>query len=252
MSNSGRTKKRRWPQILITSALLVVGGLVSIFMFGIVTGTEFCPQTFEVRRFQYLQLPIVGVQVFGIDRVDETPSLCSTLTTRGYVLEQKGKKTWDLIETSEGPETVEADAKILTSYLGVGFFGETIETEKWTQKNADLAKVFWPAVADLARANVYFLMPELFDLRHEGQTEDELTASIDDLFSTRLTELGTLQQKLGNASFAGEIFALVLKRDPSNETARLGKAECDATSKNADEDADDAEETNGTSEASAE
>ncbi len=56
------------------------------------------------------------------------------------------------------------DAAILARYLDLKDDEGELLWLAWSKKEPKLAKVFWPAVAEAARREMYVLVPDLFHL----------------------------------------------------------------------------------------
>ena len=64
---------------------------------------------------------------------------------------------------------VNGDADILVRYLEAQDAEDYYVWVKWSEKNANLAKAFWPAVSRLAQEEQYVFIPDLFELAKSGR-----------------------------------------------------------------------------------
>ena len=157
--------QRAIPFVIFTLIVFVVLVLMTM-IFGQVSGEEFCPDTFERRRFHYYQIPILRIQVTGVSREDAGIGMASTVADHApNVVTNPTSKTWDLVSSSRvGAFEWLGDAKILCDLLTIRDANRKYAWEEWSETYPKLADAFWPVVADVAQAGSYILMPELFDL----------------------------------------------------------------------------------------
>src|SRR6185295_6799185 len=95
-SGSGRWVGKIVMAIAATLALLVVGFLATM-VFGIVTGKEFCPHTFERRGFAFREIPFTGIQISSISRDTDSGIVELYIIKQGYIVpDQTEPKTWHL------------------------------------------------------------------------------------------------------------------------------------------------------------
>ncbi len=195
-SNSGtpRSPFRKWllGGLVGLAALLVIGSVcVSLVaMFGSVKGTEFCPQTFERRRFSLLEIPWVGIPIRNPTRDDITGSVETYLVAEKlWIPDQVTAPDWQLVELRRGlGEPTKGDAALLMAYLDACFDDGNHVWQQWSDEHADLAKVLWPAVGEAARRGDYLVVPTLFEEARGASSPAELQKA---LAATMPKEVGT-------------------------------------------------------------
>lgn len=181
-------------------ALLVVF-LVLLFcslVFGTVWGEEFSPDTFDRRTFTYQEIPLIHVQIWPITRTNSASSLEQLLTKNKLIpASTNATPRWDLVSmTHVKPGSEKCDARILCLYFGnEGLAPNTVWLD-WTQSNAELAKVFWPVVAKVARQQLYIFVPDLFEAARQATDPKKFQAELDLLLARKYREFGELQQGL--------------------------------------------------------
>jgi hypothetical protein len=143
---------------------LLLAAVMWIGIFGSVRGEEFSPDTFKRRTFKYQEIPLLGWRIGSVWHEDVSGPLEKRLQTERDLVPASphAPPRWDLIAMVHGAESYDGDAEILRRYLTAGDESSPFWLE-WTQKHADLAKVFWPIVAAAARSGRYVRLPELFE-----------------------------------------------------------------------------------------
>ncbi len=202
--------------ILLLSGVVIVYG---VLWFGTVNGEEFSPDSFKRRTFRYIQLPLFGAQITPIRHTDTTNDLEKYLSNE--TLYPKSKKTatrWDLVRGSSGVGShTQGDARILTQYLDT-FNAEGDEVWlKWSEDNTELAKVLWPAVAKVARDELYSFVPELFVLARTAESPVELQDSIDQTLANKYLLTAETFEELGDEELAAELYAQALHHAPDQD-----------------------------------
>ena len=231
MATSATPKRSASPgntlhRVLIT-AVSVVGALalltLCVFWFGGVRGEEFSPDTFERRHFFYYEIPLVHVQCWPIRRTPMTHSLDKFLEDQKLLPPPKklSEQEWHLALMSRGAKLVrEGDALILCSYLDTYETGGDMIWEVWSKRNAELAKILWPVLADLAHGNQYVVVPDVMDLAKSATEPAAFRKSLDQLLATQFTEMADARQKLGHHARAAELYAEALKHIPPGHADR--------------------------------
>jgi tetratricopeptide (TPR) repeat protein len=219
-----------WKKILLGLILVLVAMcLISVPMmeYGVVTGEEFSPARFHRRSYHYWEIPLVHVQITPLQKQDETNDL------ENYLLQKKlirpaneATPRWDLVRLRRAHlEAPPGDALILCRYLDQkNDEGEFIWLE-WSKKEPQLANVFWPAVAEAARREVYIVAPELFHLADSTSSPDDLKQKLADHLARQYEQLGRVAQQLGRASRAAEMFSVALRYDPKSSPAAEGRTQ---------------------------
>lgn len=218
----------------ILIAALLLGGvgtliLIGIASFGLVTGEEFAPDTFQQRSYYYYHLPLIQLKITPVTRRTERHALASLLVEQGYIESKSPPKRWDLIAAFRGGRSWRrGDAQILNFYLsapndqqsGIGFW------ETWTNNHSEKARILWPEVAQLARRNLYFLIPPLFDVALEHGQPADLRNDLNDVLARSYEELAGAEQQMGDYQTAMRHYGEALRYDPNRPASIAGRAEC--------------------------
>jgi len=200
MSSPRSASPRHWPRWLaicgwsligVLAAALVV--LIATLTFGAVHGTEFCPQTFERRSYSYYELPILRIQVTGERHEDLTGATEVVLTSKNYITAPaNGRKDWHVLVGSRGSRLRRpGDAGLLITYLDAKDSEDDHRWARWSEKHANLAKVFWPAVQELALREKYLVVPDLFDHAKSISDASELKKQLDRLVAEKIGRANT-------------------------------------------------------------
>ena len=200
----------------LSLATLVVG-LMAVSMFGNVRGEEFSPQTFSRRTFSYRQLPVFNIQITALVREPHQDALGVFLRTHKYIPPVAGKPTWDLTWHANGASPpIRADAAILTDYMDTTDTGSAPYWLTWSRSHPSIAKVLWPEAAELARRELYLLIPELFDLAQQAKTPNQLKQQWRKRLTARLGRLAEGDMANEQWTRAEELLQWGVQRDPQN------------------------------------
>jgi hypothetical protein len=196
-----------WLWCLVATLGVAVAVLIATLLFGQHGGEEFCPDTFTRRSFFYFQIPLLGIQVTPIFRDDTTNSLENYLVAGKFVTRMPtDKPRWDLVTSlSAGSRVVRGDAEILCIYLDMADEKRRLIWQAWSDSNPESATVLWPLVAQLARQQLYLLLPELFELANAESDPKTLAQKLDRSLGRQYGRLAEIQQKLGNRERAREL-----------------------------------------------
>ena len=235
---------RRWFWNLALGAVIIVGSLVGIvLLLGRVSGREFLPDRFEVRRFSFLEIPLLRIQVSPV-RYTPTPSaLARYLRTTGKVTpftsegEEVRGDQWHLVELRRGDGALlHADAKLLVDFLyqpadrslsPAGTVGggparsqagpqRQHQWHQWSLEHPAQAAVLWPRVQRLAHRRLYLLIPDLFRIAEETQSGPALRAAIDTLLLRRYEQMIAESQSAGQHALAESIRQAALADYPDD------------------------------------
>ncbi len=147
------------------------------------SGNEFCPQTFEVRHFNY-KTALVRWDSYGMDRAPAVqipgPAITDHLITANSNA-QLNRKRWDLVEGNTQWSAKQGAAKILVDLLNLSHSGSSWDLQTWSQTHNALAAELWPRVQTLAIHNLYFSIPELVDLALAGPSVADFVQTADRL-----------------------------------------------------------------------
>jgi hypothetical protein len=171
--------------------LLLGAGLLFVLtiMFGTVNGQEFCPETFERRRYHYVQLPLVHVQLTGEDDKDISGATEVFVTSQKYFRKKSpANPQWHTITTQRGARAETGDARLLIEYLDAKNSDEYHRWVKWSEDHPKLAAELWPAVQQLAEQRQYLAIPDAFDLAKAADDPATLKQQLDTLLKTRLSK----------------------------------------------------------------
>jgi hypothetical protein len=178
---TGKGRAANWLFGILATLGLAVVVLIATLLFGQHGGEEFCPDSFTRRSFFYFQIPLVGIQVTPIFRDDTTNSLENYLVAGKFVTRTStDNPRWDLVTAlSAGSQVARGDADILCSYLDTTGDNAGLYWQHWSDTNPAAAKILWPFVAQLARQQLYLLVPELFELAGAESDPKALTRKLE-------------------------------------------------------------------------
>ena len=208
--------------MLIASLVAIPIAAVVLLSMGITAGEEFSPDDFTRRRFFYNRIPIFNWTVFKKTYTDTTPNFEQDLLSNNLITAANNvPQVWHLSEDSgveyDGLQPTECDARFLVDYLDLQGTESNSYWEQWNEKHPQLAKIFWPVVADLARHEMYLAIPDIMRMAMAVDAEAEQQAGMKtnqkaqgESFQTRLnkmavdsyTELGELDQQAGRTERA--------------------------------------------------
>ena len=232
--SSRRNSSSQGHMIGFAAVGLIIAGVVTAVLtsaFGFVDGEEFSPDNFTRRQFSYYRLPLVGAQITPITRKDQTNELESHLTKEKLVTEiptTDDKRRWDLVVARTGLPSnrrvfTQGEAQILCSYLDVEVEGKNYWLE-WSKKHAEAAKILWPAIAKLARQELYVFVPPILVLARGITDGADFPQQLDSLLAQKYLELAKTQQQLGKHEAAVELFTEAITHAPQLAEAYSGRA----------------------------
>ena len=198
--------------ISIFLALFVAG---AVFLFGGVSGEEFCPQRFMLRSFTYYRIPFAGTQVWPVS-FGKSYRGTNALTTHLRANSLLGPTSnspirWDIVNLNQaGSSQDRGDAEILVRYLQQPGARGAEDWLKWTTntKNQDLAATFWPIVAKLADAKLYILVPDVFDAARASESAPEFVAWVRDDLNKSIADLAAAELDRNNTKRVDELRAI--------------------------------------------
>ncbi|MDA1052659.1 MAG: hypothetical protein O3C40_19560 [Planctomycetota bacterium] len=209
--------------------LLLIGIVLvyAVLYFGSVNGEDFSPDSFHRRRFAYLELPLIGVQITPIRHTDTTNDLERYLAAQKLLPKPaKPDDRWDLVVANQGVRGgIQGDARILSQYLDAMNEDRDSIWLKWSEAHVEMAKVLWPAVAEVARHELYSFVPELFVLARSASTPDQLQNSIDQALADKYLLTAETFEALEQNDFAAELFTEVLRHAPDRAETVRGRDE---------------------------
>ncbi|MBI2478720.1 MAG: hypothetical protein HYV60_08835, partial [Planctomycetia bacterium] len=136
----------------------------------------------------------------------------------------KPENRWDLVVASIGRRSgTQGDARILCQYLdAVNKDGDSIWL-KWSEDHVEMAKVLWPAIAKVARQELYSFIPELFVLARSSSAPDQLQQGIDQTLADKYLLTAETFDALDQKDVATELFAEVLRHAPDRAEMVRGR-----------------------------
>lgn len=177
---------------------------VLVVLFGSVEGEEFSPQNFERRQYSFYCVPFTRWQISPTFRTSIASSLESKLRTDRLVnTAPQGAATWDLMRVGGSLGQQTAAAGLLGDFLDAGMLGYT--WEEWTDKNPARAKVFWPAIQEVAELGAYELVPDLFDFASSHANDATFAAELRQHLSRAYASLADDYSRTGQEERAKRI-----------------------------------------------
>ena len=221
-ARSSRPKRRR---IILPCLLLVAAGLVGFLVLlsmSQVTGSEFSPDSFSLRSFSYRRIPGTRIVLNRIEYTDLDESLADYLTARKWLPPVTGNDDprWDLVHDNRtNPASHVCDARYLTENL-FGLSGNDLIA--WSDIHPDLAAIFWPAVAKLARSGLYWAVPELLEQLQLGEngkqpTTGSFRVAVDAELARQFLNEGIDRLVAGDADGAIEALTISIETVPTAE-----------------------------------
>ena len=157
--------KKNWrtPTLIVVLVLLLAIPPLGLILFSIgqMFGEEFSPDDFSSRSFSYNHIPWLNMTIAGIEYEDSTSVLAQELRRDGWIpTTNHSPQRWHLASDLHQPESSrDYDARFLLDFLKLPNVWST-----FNQEHPDKAKVFWPAVAHLARNEMYVYVPSVMQL----------------------------------------------------------------------------------------
>lgn len=221
--------------LFVVVGLVVTMGvvLITIAQYGLVTGEEFSAENFSRRQFTYYEIPMIGIQVWPIDRTDKTNDLERFLISEKLINEVKtsdAQRRWDLVlathGSADGQQLVfsEGQARILSSYLDAENADKKNVWLEWSKQHQELAKVVWPIVAKLARQELYVFIPDLLLAARGAADAAEFQQRMNRMLAEKYLDLAKTQQQLGRHELAVELFTECISLAPQLADALTGRA----------------------------
>jgi len=187
-----KKKKKSGLAFVITLVVsIVVVSLSFLFLkaWGEKSGTEFSPDDFAFRRFDYCRLPILNWTYRGIKYTDIKNTVGDTLLADDWIRKTgRDPKRWHLVrEKASGfgssLHSLDCDAHFLTDYFDMYEDEGDNRIALWNDAQPKSAKIFWPLLAEMARGSLYLQIPEVMEFALEYPDADK-----SDLFEQELKE----------------------------------------------------------------
>ncbi|MFN7874851.1 MAG: hypothetical protein ACK5PB_06005 [Pirellula sp.] len=145
--------------IVLVVLLVISMALLWFFNGQSIAGAEFCPQTFQLRSFQYRRMLWVKTIV------SPTKLTSANLPVSTAVLQHLKRlpnERWDIVHVSEGAREDVRPPQILIQAISpstsTGSFWDS-----WSSKHPDLAAVTWPLVQEAAVLQAYEIVPDILE-----------------------------------------------------------------------------------------
>lgn len=129
---------------------------------GWISGEEFCPHNFQMRRFTYWQPRFYSKGYYKTEEYNIT--FAAELMATG-TLPTSSQERWDLVNDNySNPLNREFEARFLADLLNRRSSSGDLFWVAWSSDNVELAKRFWPLVSRLAVDRLYLVIPEVFSV----------------------------------------------------------------------------------------
>ena len=138
-------------------------------------------------------------------------------------------KRWDLVAAHRGGQVWRTgDAQILCQYLDAWDHNNDLTSywETWTTDHPALAKVLWPEIATLARRELYFLIPGLFEKALEHDKPQPLQNDLNQVLARHYDLLAAAESELGHLETAVQFYSDALSHQAGRTSSLQGRAAC--------------------------
>lgn len=180
----GKKKKQkgRWFVIIVVLTTVIVVPLTYLFLvaWGEKSGTEFSPDDFSFRQFDYCRLPFFGWTHRGIKHTVSENDFASTLIDDDWIRPSgRSPKRWHLVNEhsssfiSVSQHSIDCDAHFLTDYFDMVDKEGLNRVANWNDTQPKSAKVLWPLIAEMARGNLYLQVPKVMEFALEYSQPDK-------------------------------------------------------------------------------
>jgi len=223
-SKSG-LKLRSWVVVISTLALSLLTFFI-VYTQGHVTGREFAPSHFQLRKFSFYEIPLLHLQITPIRRSGETLPAATYVRQSTLINSPKGApKDWNLVFLSRGLSgTTPADAQLLIDQLEM--YGQSDPFwRKWSIDHPKHAAIVWPHVQRLAQRELYVLVPMVLELAQKEMPADSLATKIDDLLKRQYRLLVTDMLAADRGELAQTLLAEAVSDYPNDAELQKLNAE---------------------------
>ncbi len=217
---------RRW--VVIVAAILSTLMLFAVVRLqGRVTGQEFSPTHFQVRKFSFYEIPLLHLQITPIKRSGNTPRSATYLRQTSLISKPQGPPTlWHLISITRGiTGTTPGDAHLLVDQL-------TLTTDsnpfwrQWSIDHPQHAAQLWPLIQRLAERELYILTPGLLELALIEQPVGKFAQQADQWLLEEYIKLVQDMREAKRDELAGQLLEEALSDFPGDaELLRLRRSE---------------------------
>jgi hypothetical protein len=205
-----------------TAAVFVL--LTTVIRYGFVHGEEFAPDTFQRRSYRYYELPLIRLKITPVKRTVHRPSLEEMLVNKSYVPKKEPPDRWDLVAAYRGVSPWrQGDAQLLCDYLDAEDTTDNFRNywEKWTEDHPELAKVLWSEIAQLARRDLYALIPPLFERAVAHDDPAQLRQDLQGILAAQYELLAEAEQVCGRLETAARYSAEAQRYESQSTTSRV-------------------------------
>ena len=225
--SSSRSTTLMW---VVGILALIVLPIIVIYLFvgGQIFGEEFSPDDFSRRQFSYNVMPLFKVTLRGIQHQNSTSAFEQSLVTGGWITVPPETKRWHLIYDS-GPQndSPDFDASILTSLLNESTTDGANFWQTWNDTHPKLGKILWPAVAKLARNNLYWATPDILQAAKNvtGDDDPHFKPLLDKQVAAAFADQADILHMAGDHSKAIEFYTIAIETLATRD-AFLGRSQC--------------------------
>ena len=207
---------KRWVAVCSIFVLTLVVFIV-VRTQGFVSGQEFSPTHFQLRKFSFYEIPLLHIQITPIKRSGATPRTATYVRQNSLIRPGTGAPTnWHLVSISRGlTGSTPADANLLIDQLNLKSGGDEF-WRKWSVDHPKRAQILWPAIQKLAERELYILMPSLFELAQIDQTNETLQQNLDRLMQRQYRGLIQDMQAANRDDLARELLVEASKDYPQD------------------------------------
>lgn len=166
-----KKKRKNLPGILLLLAIALCG-LLSFSYVGTINGTEFSPNTFQIRSFNYLRIPGTMSRLGPTTLGPSTPA--TELEILKHLTRQSGPDTWHPIAILNSNTAPKYPAALLVESLTRKSPEGNSIWATWSTKNPELASTLWPFIQWMALNNIYVEIPSILEFAeiYSGPIED--------------------------------------------------------------------------------
>lgn len=199
------------PNRLLLAGGIVAGVLLSltiwVWMFGQVRGEEFNPYTWDLREFNYTEVPGLRMQVRKVRRTAKGSNVVLAIKNGAWFPASTSPSRWDLVSGARTAVPQLGDAAILTKYFDARDASRNFYWEAWTTAHPLLAAELWPVVVWLARQELYVVVPDMMELARGKQASQAATlrSELDATLVSRLADVAKMLEQQGDAERAAKV-----------------------------------------------
>ena len=215
MNSAQGKRSNRWLDSIPYVIMAVVGLILLVLfvsIFGYVRGEEFSPEAFARREYSFYRIPFTSIQIRPT-RHRSTSNFLERRIASDLKVVSTGHPTakWDIVHSRQAQwEPYEGDAKILSDYLSLRNADGDLIWNIWTNEHQELADILWPTIADVAKARLYVLIPDILDIAANPVTPDQLKNDLQALIEREALEIAAKLQENEQHEFAIRAFDLAL------------------------------------------